>query len=67
MEQEIDTPVEVLEVYDIIEKLLHPNERIHSVNPQVSKIIEMLLTDLYNHQPEEDGNRNYIQTYAQRF
>jgi hypothetical protein len=64
MEQEIDTPVEVLEVYDIIEKLLHPNERIYQVNPQVSKIIEMLLTDLYNHQPEEDGNRNYIQTYA---
>lgn len=64
MEQEIDTPVEVLEVYDIIEKLLHPNERIYQVNPQVSKIIEMLLTDLYNHKPDEDGNGNYIQTYA---
>ena len=64
MEQEIDTPVEVLEVYDIIEKLLHPNERIYQVNPQVSRIIENLLLDLYNKKPEENGDGNYIQTYA---
>lgn len=54
-----DPPVEVLETYDIIEKLLHPGERIYSVNPQVSKVIESLLTDLYNC----NGNRNNIQTH----
>lgn len=49
MEPEIiDPPVEVLETYDIIEKLLHPGDRIYAVNPQVSKVVMMLLKDLYD-------------------
>jgi hypothetical protein len=34
MEQEIKVPMKALEVYDIIEMLLHPKERIYEVNPQ---------------------------------
>jgi hypothetical protein len=51
-----EVPVEVLETYNIIEKLLHPGDRIYAVNPQVSKVIEMLLNDLYHH----NGNRNSL-------
>lgn len=43
-------PIEVLEVYDTIEKLLSPNERIINENKQASECILLMLNNLY-----EDG------------
>lgn len=42
-----DSPIEVLEVYDTIEKLLSPNERIIKENKQVSDCILLMLNNLY--------------------
>lgn len=42
-----DLPIEILEVYDIIEKLLSPDERIISNNKQVSDCILLMLNNLY--------------------
>lgn len=43
-------PIEVLEVYDTIEKLLSPKERIYSENKQVSDCILMMLNNLYKNE-----------------
>lgn len=42
-----DLPIEVLEVYDTIEKLLSPNERIINENKQASDCILLMLNNLY--------------------
>ena len=48
-------PIEVLEAYDTIEKLLSPNERIVTNNKQVSDCILLILNNLY-----EDGRDDRI-------
>ena len=40
-------PLEVLEVYDTIEKMLSPNERIFETNKQMSNCIITMLNHLY--------------------
>lgn len=47
-----DLPIEILEVYDTIEKLLSPDERIINNNRQASRCILLMLKDLYDHQSE---------------
>ena len=42
-------PTEVLESYDVIEKLLSPNERIFENNKVVSECILLILNNLYYH------------------
>ena len=48
-------PIEVLETYDTIEKLLSPNERIINNNKQASDCILLMLNNLY-----EDGRDDRI-------
>lgn len=43
-------PIEVLEAYDTIEKLLSPGERIVEANKTVSDCLLMILNKLYKHQ-----------------
>ena len=45
-------PIEVLETYDTIEKLLSPKERIIENNKQISDCILLMLNNLY-----EDGRK----------
>lgn len=40
-------PIEVLETYDTIEKLLSPKERLIESNKQVSDCILLMLNNLY--------------------
>jgi hypothetical protein len=40
-------PIEVLEAYDTIEKLLSPDERIISKNKQTSDCLLLILNNLY--------------------
>lgn len=48
MEIKLDNlPIEILEAYDTIEKLLSPDERIVSKNKQVSDCILLILNNLY--------------------
>ena len=48
-------PIEVLETYDTIEKLLSPKERIIENNKQISDCILLMLNNLY-----EDGRRDVL-------
>ena len=43
----MEYPIEVLEVYDTIEKLLSPKNRIVKENSAMSKCILIMLNDLY--------------------
>lgn len=47
-------PIQVLEAYDTIEKLLSPDERIIDANHTVSDCILMILNNLY----ETNTNKN---------
>lgn len=50
-------PMEVLEVYDTIEKLLSPKERIVKKNIQASDCILMMLNNLYFQDPGKDDKK----------
>lgn len=47
-------PIHVYEVYETIERLLSPEEKIVEMNPQISDCILLMLNNLYNSNQENE-------------